>query len=87
MLLLNEINVKGEITLNKKVKIIFTILLIIAVLIVLVTINRNKPKEQSSNLKIVSSFYPIHIIAMNLTENTNGVEEVCLTQNNVRLLT
>ena len=87
MLLLNEINVKGEITLNKKVKLIFTILLIIAVLIVLVTINKNKPKEQNSNLKIVSSFYPIHIMAMNLTENTNGVEEVCLTQNNVRLLT
>ncbi len=72
---------------NKKAKIIFTILFIIAILIILVTINRNNFKEQSNNLKIVSSFYPIHIIAMNLTENAKNIDEECLTQNNVRMLT
>ena len=72
---------------NKKAKIIFTILFIIAILIILVTINRNNFKEQNNNLKIVSSFYPIHIIAMNLTESAKNIDEECLTQNNVRMLT
>ena len=71
---------------NKKVKITFTILFIIIILMAVFAIQKNKPKEKNTNLKIVSSFYPIHIITMNLVEGAQNVENVCLTQNDVGCL-
>ena len=71
---------------NKKVKIILVSLCIIIILLTILAIQRNKPKEENTNLKIVSSFYPIHIITMNLVEGAQNVKEVSLTQNNVGCL-
>ena len=71
---------------NKKVKIILVALCIIIILLTILAIQRNKPKEENTNLKIVSSFYPIHIITMNLVEGAQNVKEVSLTQNNVGCL-
>ena len=70
---------------NKKVKIILVSLCIIIILLAILAIQKNKPKEENTNLKIVSSFYPIHIITMNLVEGAQNVKEVSLTQNNIGL--
>ena len=71
---------------NKKVKIILVSLCIIIILLTILAIQKNKPEEENTNLKIVSSFYPIHIITMNLVEGAQNVKEVSLTQNNVGCL-
>ena len=71
---------------NKKVKIIFTIVIIFILIVTFAIIKNNNPKKENTNLKIVSSFYPINIITMNLIENARNVEAVCLTQNDVGCL-
>ena len=53
---------------------IIVIILIITALVIL-NINRNSQKEQESNTtKIVTSFYPMYIIAENLIDGANNVE-------------
>lgn len=53
---------------------IIVIVLIITTLVIL-NINRNKQKKQESNTtKVVTSFYPMYIIAENLIDGANNVE-------------
>ncbi len=53
---------------------IIVIVLIITTLVIL-NINRNREKKQESNTtKVVTSFYPMYIIAENLIDGANNVE-------------
>ncbi len=71
---------------NKTIKILFCILLVILVIIALSLFHKAGKKEENQNTKIVTSFYPIYLIASNLTENAKNVELVNLAQNNVGCL-
>ena len=62
---------------NKYFKYIITIIVVVLIItaISILNINRNKQKEQKSNTtKIVTSFYPMYIIAENLIDGANNVE-------------
>ena len=62
---------------NKYFKYIITIIVVVLIItaISILNINRNKQKEQKSNTtKIVTSFYPMYIIAENLMDGANNVE-------------
>lgn len=62
---------------NKYFKHIITIIVVVLIItaISILNINRNKQKEQKSNTtKIVTSFYPMYIIAENLMDGANNVE-------------
>ena len=62
---------------NKYFKYIITIIVVVLIItaIAILNINRNKQKEQKSNTtKIVTSFYPMYIIAENLMDGANNVE-------------
>lgn len=62
---------------NKYFKHIITIIVVVLIItaIAILNINRNKQKEQKSNTtKIVTSFYPMYIIAENLIDGANNVE-------------
>ena len=62
---------------NKYFKYIITIIVVVLIItaIAILNINRNKQKEQKSNTtKIVTSFYPMYIIAENLIDGANNVE-------------
>ena len=62
---------------KKYLKYIIAIIVIVLIItaIAILNINRNKQKEQKSNTtKIVTSFYPMYIIAENLIDGANNVE-------------
>lgn len=74
---------------NKYIKyvIIAIVVIIIIVLLVLLNINRQKEEEQLSNSKtILTSFYPIYIIAENITEGAQNIELVNMADVNVGCL-
>lgn len=74
---------------NKYLKytIISFILIIIVVTIFLLNINKNRRKENDEKTtKIVTSFYPIYIIAENLTEGAKNIELVNMADVNVGCL-
>ena len=69
----------------------YTIIAVIAILIItaLVILNINKRNQENKNddkLKIVTSFYPMYIIAENLVEDTIDVELVNMADINVGCL-
>lgn len=62
---------------KKYLKYIIAIIVIVLIItaIAILNINRNKQKEQKSNTtKVVTSFYPMYIIAENLIDGANNVE-------------
>ena len=62
---------------KKYLKYIIAIIVVVLIItaIAILNINRNKQKEQKSNTtKIVTSFYPMYIIAENLIDGANNVE-------------
>lgn len=62
---------------KKHIKYIVAVIVVILIIVLLVTLNikRNTQKEQESNItKIVTSFYPMYIIAENLTDGASNVE-------------
>ena len=74
---------------NKYIKyiIIAIVVIILIVLLVLLNINRQKEEEQVSNSKtILTSFYPIYIIAENITEGAQNIELVNMADVNVGCL-
>lgn len=74
---------------NKYIKyiIVAVIFLVIIVTLVILNINKkNKEKENDEKIKIVTSFYPMYIIAENLLEGTNNTELVNMADVNVGCL-
>ena len=62
---------------KKYLKYIIAIIVVVLIItaIAILNINRNKQKEQKSNTtKIITSFYPMYIIAENLVDGANNVE-------------
>ena len=62
---------------KKHIKYIVAVIVVILIIVLLITLNikRNSQKEQESNTtKIVTSFYPMYIIAENLTDGASNVE-------------
>lgn len=69
--------VKGRVLMKKHIKYIVAVIVVILIIVLLVILNikRNTQKEQESNItKIVTSFYPMYIIAENLTDGASNVE-------------
>ncbi len=59
----------------KKVGIGIITVIIAAYIIVVVIININKgPKEESNKTKIVTSFYPVYVMTLNITKGAENVE-------------
>ena len=74
---------------QKKWWIILSIAIIIAILIVgvIIVIPKKETKQmENGNFKIVTSFYPMYIMTINLTQGTQNTEVMNLTQNNVGCL-
>ena len=60
---------------NKKLcGILIAILLVLVVILTIIFKPNYKQEELNSNTKIVTSFYPIYIIASNIVQNVNNVE-------------
>lgn len=72
---------------KKKHIILLAIIIIVVLIIGLIILNIQKPKEQeNTKFKIVTTFYPIYIMASNITEGANQVELVNMTDQNVGCL-
>ena len=74
---------------NKHIKyiIVFAIILIIIIALIVLNINkRNKENVNDAKTKIVTSFYPMYIIAENLLEGTKNIELVNMADVNVGCL-
>ena len=73
---------------NKYLKYILIAILLIAVIVLLIilNINRNNKDGDDGKVKIVTSFYPMYIIAENITEGAKNIELVNMTDVNVGCL-
>lgn len=74
---------------NKYLKYTLIGIVIISVIVILIVlnINRNNKKEvDDGKTKIVTSFYPMYIIAENITEGANNIELVNMVDVNVGCL-
>ncbi len=74
---------------NKYIKyiIVAVIFLVIIVTLVILNINKkNKDKENDAKTKIVTSFYPMYIIAENLLDGANNTELINMADLNVGCL-
>lgn len=69
---------------NKKLcGILIAILLVLVVILTIIFKPNYKQEELNSNTKIVTSFYPIYIIASNIVQDANNVELINMTEANV----
>lgn len=73
---------------NKYVKYVVVIVIILAIIatIVVLNINRNNKEEDNGITKIVTSFYPMYIIAENITEGAQNIELTNMADVNVGCL-
>ena len=74
---------------NKYVKYTIIAVIILIIIVVLVILNINKKNKDNVNdvkTKIVTSFYPMYIIAENLLEDTNNTELINMADVNVGCL-
>ena len=73
---------------NKYLKYILIAILLIAVIVLLIilNINRNNKDGDDGKIKIVTSFYPMYIIAENITEGAKNIELVNMADVNVGCL-
>ena len=69
-------------------KIIFITILIIVLILALFLFANNGKKEENIDSKytIVTSFYPIYIMALNVTDGANNVEVLNMADTNVGCL-
>lgn len=68
---------------------IFLSIIIVVVIIVGIVIaipKETKEQQENGNFKIVTSFYPVYIMTINLTQGAQNTEVMNLTQNNVGCL-
>lgn len=69
---------------NKKLcGILITILIVLVAILAIIFKPNYKQEELNSNTKIVTSFYPIYIIASNIVQDANNVELINMTEANV----
>lgn len=72
----------------KKRNIVIVIAIVLVLFFAIVIGNLNKKTENKShNLKIVTSFYPIYIMTLNITNGIEGVEVSNMAENYARLYT
>lgn len=74
---------------NRYVKYTIVAVIILVIIIALVILNINKKNNEnidSGKTKIVTSFYPMYIIAQNLTQGANNIELVNMADVNVGCL-
>lgn len=73
---------------KKKIGIGLIIIVILILIAGIVYKNATKPQsEDSEKFKIVTTFYPIYVIAQNITQGANDIELVNMTDMNVRMFT
>ena len=70
----------------KKKILIITLIIVVAIGIAIWATTRKHEKVENSNLKIVTSFYPIYVMTANITQNVSDVELVNMTEANVGCL-
>lgn len=70
----------------KKVLTIIGVLILIGVLIFLVTKNKKVDSKENEEFKIVTSFYPIYILTLNLTTGAENVSVESMTSEQVGCL-
>ena len=63
--------------------IVIVIILVIALAAITANINKTSSSEENENFKIVTSFYPIYIMALNITDGAENIELVNMTETNV----
>ena len=74
---------------KKSIKYIIIAIIVIAIIVTLVVLNINRNKQdnkEDGTLKIVTSFYPMYIIAENITEGAENIELVNMADVNVGCL-
>lgn len=73
---------------QKKWWIFLSILIVVIVIVgIIIAIPKETKKQQENgNFKIVTSFYPVYIMTINLTQGAQNTEVMNLTQNNVGCL-
>lgn len=79
---------KGVITHEKKTT-IFLVIAVILILLISIILYRNITKEEKNeneNFKIVTTFYPIYIMAANITQGAENVELTNMTDTNIGCL-
>jgi len=66
---------------KKKILILLSIMLVVfAAVIAVITVNNNKElKTDEDNIRIVTSFYPVYILTLNLTDQVPGIKVESLT--------
>ena len=67
---------------KRNIIIIITVILVIISLIVIGNLNRNET-EKDDKVRIVTSFYPMYIMALNVTEGIENVEVENMADNQV----
>ena len=59
---------------SKKAISILILIVMVVILLVYGAINRNKTKQSDGKIRILTSFYPIYIMTLNITNGVNNVE-------------
>ena len=70
----------------KKKILIIMLIIAVAIGIAIWVTTRKHEEAKNDNLKIVTSFYPIHVMTANITQNVQDVELVNMTEANVGCL-
>ena len=68
---------------------IFLVIAVILILLISIILYRNITKEEKNeneNFKIVTTFYPIYIMAANITQGAENVELTNMTDTNIGCL-
>lgn len=68
---------------KNKLKILIAMVLTVCTVISLVGCSTQEVKEEDNSFHIVSSFYPMHILCMNLTKGIDNVDEVSMSEPNM----
>jgi len=66
-----------------KYAIIVIIVIILCIIIAITNMNRKKEEKGNDKFKIVTSFYPIYIMASNITQGANNIELVNMADTNI----
>ena len=73
---------------KKKIGIWLIIIVVLILIAVIIYKNITNPQEEENNkFKIVTTFYPIYVIAQNITQGAQDIELVNMTDIEVRMLT
>lgn len=77
-----------ESALKKKWIISLVVIILMVMITGLVIANQNKKQlqQEEKNLKIVTSFYPIYIMSLNITQGAQNIELVNMAETNVGCL-